>query len=130
MNYGYGSRRRRRENPIFFPNQTTDSEEVYGIEWGHTERNDYCQSTEIEEGEEEIVVDENDLEEDKIFIDGVQIKIDRIQSTSNKPKLVRYTTYLEEPILNVLKILKKNNKICVSTIVNESIKNYLKENYN
>lgn len=120
MSYGYGRRRRRRDNPIFFPNQTIESEEVYGIEWGYDEKND----TEIEEGEEAIVVSE---EEEGIFIDGVRIRTDRIQTTSDKPRLVRYTTYLEEPILNVLKILKNNNKICVSTIINKAIKEYLKE---
>ncbi len=120
MSYGYGSRRKRRDNPIFFPNQTIESDEVYGIEWGYDERN----HAEIQEGEEEI---EGSEEEEGIFIDGVRIRTDRIHTTSNKPKLVRYTTYLEEPILNVLKILKKNNKVCVSTIINKAIKEYLKE---
>lgn len=123
MSYGYGSRRRRRDNPIFFPNQTIESEEVYGIEWGYDEEN----YTEIQERKEEIEVSE---EEEGIFIDGVRIRTDRIQTTADKPRLVRYTTYLEEPILNVLKILKKNNKICVSTIINKAIKEYLKESYN
>lgn len=128
MSYGYGSRRRRRDNPIFFPNQTTNNEEAFGIEWGYDKRNDDYGSTEIVEEQEE--VDVNEIEEEGVFIDGVRIRTDRIQAISNKPKLVRYTTYLEEPILSVLKILKKNNKVCVSTIINESIKNYLKENYN
>lgn len=123
MSYGYGDRRRRRDNPIFFPNQTIESEEVYGIEWEYDERN----HTEIQEGEEEIEVSE---EEEGIFIDGVRIRTDRIQTTADKPRLVRYTTYLEQPILNVLKILKRNNKICVSTIINKAIKEYLKESYN
>ena len=124
MSYGYGSRRRRRDNPIFFPNQATDNEEVYGIKWGYTGRND----AEIEEGEEEIEV--NEIEEEGIFIDGVRIRTDRIHTTSNKPTLIRYTTYLEEPILNVLKILKKNNQICVSKLINTAIKDYLKVKYN
>ncbi|WP_054744148.1 hypothetical protein [Cellulosilyticum ruminicola] len=84
---------------------------------------------ELGEDQEESTIDEMNTEE-MISIDGIQIRTDKVKGISQKVKLVRYTTYLEEPVLDVLKILKRNNQICISTIVNVAIKEYLKSNYN
>lgn len=123
---GFGSRRPRRNN--FFSNQPiNDDEEAFGIDWGSNKRVE--SHLRIEEAEEEEVIVESNNEEEQLCIDGIPIRVGQVSSKSNKVKQVRYTTYLDENVLNVLKILKKTDQISISNVINEAIKEYLKENY-
>jgi predicted nucleotide-binding protein (sugar kinase/HSP70/actin superfamily) len=128
--YGYGTRRKRN---IQFQREETSA----GIDWGNNEELE--EGMEEEEGEEaeqseEIdtsLEDYEDLNQEQPYLNGKPFKM---KSKPVKQPFtethVRITTYLENNVHQIIRMLQKQGQIeSITKFINDSVKEYLMNHY-